>query len=496
MTAETRVRMAPGPTGPFHIGRTRTALINWLYARHTGGKFVLRIEDTDVKRSRPEHLQTIFDALRWLGLDWDEGPEIGGPFAPYFQMGRLESYRDYADRLLQDGHAYKCYCTPEELDALRKQADREKRPFTYPGTCRNLAPEEQARREAQGIEPVLRLQVPDEGKTEWEDLILGPVSYENAVLGDFVIMRASGVPLYNFAVAIDDLTMEITDVIRGQDHVSNTPRQIQVYNAIGAEMPRFGHVPLVVGIDRSKIGARFGAEPLTSLANAGYLPEALFNYFATLGTTYEADREIYSRDEIVHLFDISKVGKAAVAFDEDKLEWMNGVYIRSLPVEEFVERSLPFLQIRGLVSSSLSAEEREYVTAALALEQERVKTLADTVDAVDFFFQDELTYDPLLLIPKKGTHGDALRVLEASLREVQSAEDWNAETLEERFRQLTDSLELKTGITFMTIRVAITGRTFAPPLFATMVVLGRERVRERLERAWGALEAATASVSG
>jgi len=478
-----RVRMAPGPTGAFHIGRTRTALINWLYARHLGGTFVLRIEDTDVKRSKQEHLQTIFDALNWLGLNWDEGPEIGGPYAPYFQMGRLDTYRESVDRLLASGHAYECYCTREELDELRKQADRERRPFIYPGTCRNLTDEERAAKRGQGLEPVIRLRVPDDGTTEWDDLILGHTSFENAVLGDFVIMRANGIPLYNFAVAIDDLTMNITDVIRGQDHVSNTPRQIQVYHGLGAEPPRFGHVPLVVGIDRSKIGARFGAEPLTELADAGYLPEAIFNYFATLGTTYEGDREIYSRDDLIRLFDIERVGKAAVAFDEDKLNWMNGVYIRELSLDDFVARSLPFLQIRGLVADQLSTDDRAYIAAALALEQERVKTLAEVPDAVEFFFTDRLTYDPLTLIPKKGTLEDARRALEAAQDEVSAIAAFNSDSLEPAFRAMTERLQMKTGQTFMTVRVAITGRTFAPPLFDTMTVLGRDRVTRRLAAA-------------
>jgi glutamyl-tRNA synthetase len=483
-----RVRMAPGPTGPFHIGRTRTALINWLFARHTGGTFVLRIEDTDRNRSRPEHLQTIYDAFRWLEMPWDEGPEVGGPYAPYFQMSRLDSYREYADRLLETGRAYKCYCTPEELEALRQQANREKRPFRYPGTCRNLTAEERTQREVEGRSAVLRLAIPRDGTVRWDDLILGEITFENRELDDFVIMRANGIPLYNFAVAIDDLTMAMTHVIRGQDHVSNTPRQLHVYLALGVEPPRFGHVPLVVGLDRSKIGARFGAAPLTSLEQGGYLPEAIFNYFATLGTTYDGEREIFSREELISLFDLKRVGKAAAVFDEDKLEWMNGVYIRNLPLEEFARRCLPFLETAGLVSTPPRSDEVEYATKVLALEQERVKTLADTPEAVEPFFLDTLAYDPALLVPKKATADDARRVLEEGLHVLEEAEPFTKETLDPRLRQLTESLGLKTGVSFMALRVAVTGRTFAPPLFETMEVLGRERVVTRVRSALQALQ--------
>lgn len=486
--SDVRVRMAPGPTGPFHIGRTRTAIINWLFARHAGGTFVLRIEDTDRNRSRPEYLQTIYDAFRWLDMPWDEGPEVGGPFGPYFQMSRLESYRECADRLLDNGHAYKCYCTPEELEALRQQANREKRPFRYPGTCRNLTPEERAQREAEGRTAVLRLAIPEEGTVGWDDLVLGEITFDNRELDDFVIMRANGIPLYNFAVAIDDITMEMTHVIRGQDHVSNTPRQLHVYLGLGVAPPRFGHVPLVVGLDRSKIGARFGAAPLTALEQGGYLPEAIFNYFATLGITYETEREIYSREELIELFDLRRVGKAAAVFDEDKLEWMNGVYIRSLPLNEFVKRCLPFLETAGLVSTPPTPQETEYATRVLALEQERVKTLAETPEAVEPFFLDDLAYDPALLVPKKATADNAKEVLTQSLPLLERADPFDKEVLEPQLRALTESLGLKTGVSFMALRVATTGRTYAPPLFDTMEVLGKERVVARVRSALEALQ--------
>jgi glutamyl-tRNA synthetase len=482
------VRIAPGPTGPFHIGRSRTALLNWLFARHHGGVFVLRIEDTDQKRSRPEHLQSILDSLRWLGLDWDEGPDVGGPHTPYFQMGRLHTYRECAEQLLASGHAYPCYCTTEELDALRERARAEHRAFRYPGTCRNLTNEQRAAKEAQGLTSVLRLKTPDGGTTGWEDLMLGDVEFANDELDDWVIVKSDGIPTYNFAVVIDDVTMNITHVIRGQEHVPNTPRQLHVYRYLGLQAPIFAHLPMVLGMDRTKLSARHGAAPVTTYGEDGYLPEAIFNYLATLGVSYEEGREIFTREEIISLFDLQRVGRAGAAFDEDKLEWMNGVYIRGLPLDEFVRRSLPFLQMRGLVGTPPQAEEIDYATRALALEQERVRTLADTPNAVEFFFQEELVYDPALLVVKKSTPADARRVLKASLDGVAGIETFSHDALEPAFRALAERLELKTGVVFGTIRVAITGRTAAPPLFDTMDVLGRERVRTRLERALGFIE--------
>lgn len=478
--SEVRVRMAPGPTGAFHIGRSRTALLNWLFARHFGGTFVLRIEDTDVQRSRPEHLQSILDSLRWLGLNWDEGPEVGGPYAPYFQMGRLNTYAHYAQQLRQEGHAYPCYCTAEELDVLREQAKAAHRPFRYPGTCRNLTADERQAREAAGQEPVLRLRMPDEGATSFDDLLLGEITIQNAELDDFVIMRANGIPTYNFAVVVDDITMKITHVIRGQEHIANTPRQVVIYHYLGAPTPAFVHLPMVLGMDRSKLSARHGAAPVTTYGEDGFLPEAIFNYLATLGVTYDPEREIFSREELVRLFDLQRVSKSGGVFSDEKLEWMNGVYIRALGPEEFVRRSLPFLQVRGLVSPTPSEDELAYVSRALALEQERVRTLAETPEAVEFFLASELDYDPALLVVKRSSPEDARRVLHAAADLVAQVNPFTVEQLEPAFRALATQLELKTGVVFGTIRVAVTGRTAAPPLFDTMAVLGRERVAERL----------------
>jgi glutamyl-tRNA synthetase len=476
------VRIAPGPTGPFHIGRSRTAVLNWLFARHHDGTFVLRIEDTDRDRSKPEHLSGILESLRWLGLEWDEGPDVGGPYGPYFQMGRLDSYREYARRLEESVRAYRCYCTADELNALRKQADFERRPFRYPRTCRYLTVAERAERESRGSPYALRLAVPTQGTTAWDDLVLGEITVENEELDDFIIVRSDGVPLYNFVVVVDDCTMRITHVIRGQDHVSNTPKQILLYEALGEPMPRFAHTPLVVGLEGKKISARHGAEPVSAYGRDGYMPEAVLNYLATVGASYDGDREIFSAGELVEVFDISKIGKASAAFDPDKLDWMNGVYIRQLPLDEFVRLSLPFLQLRGLVSTPPTPDEIAYATRALELEQERVRTLAETPDAVEFFFGD-IVYDPEFLVAKKSTHDDAMRILVGAIDIITRTEKLGHDELEAEFRALADRLGLPTTVVFPTVRVAITGRTASPPLFDTMRVLGRYRVQQRLQDA-------------
>ncbi|HEX8918384.1 MAG TPA: glutamate--tRNA ligase [Chloroflexota bacterium] len=483
-TPAVRVRMAPGPTGPFHIGRTRTALLNWLFARHHGGTFVLRIEDTDQKRSRPEHLQSILDSLRWLNLTWDEGPDVGGPYPPYFQMGRLSTYQECAESLLRAGNAYTCYCTSAELDALREEARREHRAFRYPRTCRYLSDEQRAAREAMGLSHVVRLAVPDEGATGFDDLVLGPIQVDNSEIDDFVIVKSDGIPTYNFAVVVDDVTMEISHVIRGQDHVPNTPRQILVYNFLGKKTPAFAHVPLVVGMDRGKISARHGAEAVVAYGDDGFLPESIINYLATLGASYPEEREIFSPEELVEAFDLSHFGKASPVWNEEKLEWMNGVHIRSLSLDEFVERSLPFLQLRGLISSPPTDEELLRARRALALEQTRVRTLGDTPSAVEFFLQEKLAYDPATLVQKKSSPEEASLILAAVARILQeAAPSFSASELEPMFRHLTDELGLKTGTVFGTVRVAVTGRTAAPGLFETLEVLGRDTSLARVNQA-------------
>lgn len=492
---QVRVRMAPGPTGPFHLGRSRTALINWLFARRHNGVFVLRIEDTDQKRSRPEHLESILDSLRWMGLDWDEGPVVGGPYEPYFQMARLDVYREYIQRLVAAGKAYRCYCTTEELDTLRAQANAERRAFRYPRTCRNLTESERQAREDAGRTWVLRLALDDGGTIDFDDMVLGPISVRIEELDDFVIVKTDGVPTYNFAVVVDDASMHITHVIRGQDHVPNTPKQIAVYQHLGEPIPRFAHLPLVVGLEGEKISARHGAEAVSVWGTTrGYLPDAVINYLATIGISYREGDDILSREELIELFDLAKVGRSRSKADDDKLDWMNGVYIRNLPVEEFVRRSLPFLQQRELISTPPSPDEIARATAALSLEQERVRTLAETPDAVEFFLRESISYDPASLVARKSSREDARRVLAAALNALDDLKSFSAEELEPHFRALAERLELGAGVVFGTLRVAITGRTKAPPLFDTMAVLGSPLVRRRLAAALELLDGSSDSL--
>jgi glutamyl-tRNA synthetase len=483
-----RVRIAPGPTGPFHLGRSRTAVINWLFARHHGGTFVLRIEDTDRVRSRPEHLQSILDSLRWLGMEWDEGPEIGGPHAPYFQMSRLGTYPPHTDRLLERGQAYRCYCTPEELEAQRKAAQEAGQAYRYPRTCRFLTAAERAEKESTGLAWVIRLAVPESGTTSWNDLVLGEISYDNAEMDDFIMVRSDGSPTYNFVVVVDDLTMEISHVIRGQDHVSNTPRQLLIYHNLGEQPPKFGHVPLVVGLDEKKISARLGADAVAVWGEKeGYLPEAVFNYLATVGVSYEEGREIFSREELIRQFDLDKVGRSRSKLDEDKIRWLNAEYIRSLPVEVFVRLSLPHLQLRGLIGSPPADAELDLARRAVPLEQERVRTLSEVPDAVEFFFGDGVVYDPALLVPKKSSRENALAVLDGAAAAIAALETVSEATLDAAVSGVVKDLALDRGPAFMTLRVAITGRTAAPGLFETMNALGREKVLDRVAQAIGKL---------
>ncbi len=484
-----RVRMAPSPTGLFHVGSARTALFNWLFARHHGGTFVLRIEDTDVVRSKPEYVLDIMESLRWLGLDWDEGPEVGGPYGPYFQMQRLDTYRSAADKLLAMGAAYYCYCTPEELEVERERARAEKTAYRYSRRCRALTPEQRAAFEAQGRRPVIRFAMPSEGTVAFDDLIRGPISFANSELDDLVIVKSDGIPTYNFAVVVDDTTMEITHVIRGEDHISNTPKQIHIFKALGYSIPQFAHLPMILGPDRSKLSKRHGAASITEYAEMGFLPEALDNYLALLGWSYDDKQEIFTKDELVKYFSIERVGKTGAIFNIEKLDWMNGYYIRQLALDDLTDRVLPFLRKAGLVPQEpLSLEQFEYVKSVTALIQERLKRLAEMPDLTDFFFREEIEYDPALLVSKGLTPAETkAAIIEARTRIVGVAQ-FDVPSLEHTMRELAEDLAMKTGQLFGALRVAITGRTVAPPLFQTMVVLGRERTVTRVDKAISQLD--------
>ncbi len=494
-----RVRFAPSPTGYLHVGGARTALFNWLFARHHGGTFILRIEDTDRKRFVPDSLEDIQENLRWLGLDWDEGPGVGGPYGPYFQSERLELYRRHAEELVAKGAAYYCYCTPQRLEALRKEQMARGQKPGYDRRCRNLSAEERARLEAEGRPRVIRLKVPLEGETTFTDLIRGEITWANAELDDLVLLKSDGFPTYHLANVVDDHLMGITHVIRGDEWISSTPKHVLLYQAFGWEPPVFAHLPLILDPSgKGKMSKRKKKGPggveypvlVREFRQLGYLPEALFNFLALQGWALDDHTELFTREELIRVFDLNRVKASPAAFSYDKLLWMNGVYIRKLSVAELTERVLPFLQRAGLVPDPCPPQVRAKVEQVVALEQERIKTLAELAEVADFFFREIEPPPAKLLTPKKTTPEQALTALRTALERLEALETWDEEALEGVLRPLAAELGLKTGQLFMAVRVAATGRTATPGLFETLAVLGRETTLRRLRQAIPVLEAA------
>jgi len=480
-TQPVRVRFAPSPTGYLHVGGARTALFNWVFARHHGGVFILRIEDTDRVRSTEESVGGILSSMRWLGLDWDEGPGVGGEYEPYFQMQRLPFYRAVMEQLLQQGKAYYCYCTPQELEQRRKAALSAGKPPGYDRRCRLLTPKERAVFEAEDRKSAVRFAMPLEGETIVDDLIHGRVHFANEQLDDLVIMKADSTPTYNFAVVVDDMLMRISHVIRADEHLANTPRQIRIYEALGYPLPRFAHVSMILGEDRAKLSKRHGATSLGDYHGSGYLPEAMFNFLALLGWAYDDKTEIMTQQEIVERFALERVNPSPAVFSKDKLDWMNGVYIRQLRTDDLATRLLPFLERAGL------NVDVEIVQRLVPLIQERIKVLADAIDLVDFFFQEEIAFEPQLLIGKKMGPADSLAALRSVHRVLDELSAFDEETLEGTLRHLAQQLGLKAGQLFGIIRAAVTGKSVAPPLFGTLSILGKERVLIRIQNAEKAL---------
>jgi glutamyl-tRNA synthetase len=478
---QVRVRFAPSPTGYLHVGGARTALFNWLFARNRGGVFVLRIEDTDKIRSTEESVGGILSSLDWLGLDWDEGPGIGGDYEPYFQTQRLPFYHAVVEQLLDRGSAYHCYCTQEELQARRQAALASGQAPRYDKRCRHLSDKERAALEAEGRIPAVRFAMPLEGETVVHDLIRGEVRFANEQLDDLVIMKGEATPTYNFAVVVDDMLMRISHVIRGDEHLANTPRQIRIYEALGYELPQFAHVSMILGEDGAKLSKRHGATALGDFRDSGYLPEAMFNFLALLGWAYDDKTEIMSREQIIERFTLEKINPSPAIFSRDKLEWMNGVYIRGLAEDDLVAHLMPSLQRAGL-----SADE-DTVHRLVPLIQERMKVLTDAAELVDFFFTEEIDYDAQLLIGKKMDPATSLQALRRVYQVLERMPSFDRDSLEASLRGLTEELGLKAGQLFGIIRVAVTGKVVAPPLFGTLSALGRERVLARLRQADEAL---------
>jgi glutamyl-tRNA synthetase len=464
------------------VGNIRTALFNWLFARHHGGSFIVRIEDTDVTRKVKGAVKAILDGLRWLGLDWDEGPEVGGKYAPYIQSQRLEIYRELAERLVAQGDAYYCYCSPQRLEEMRAEQIKCKQPPGYDRYCRNLSQEERAKKEAEGITPVVRFKTPLEGQTRFNDLIYGDVVFENNTIDDFVLLKSDGYPTYHLANVVDDHAMEISHVIRAEEWISSTPRHLLLYRAFGFEPPQFIHHPMILGPDRAKLSKRHGAVSILEYREQGYLPEAMVNFLALLGWSLDDKTEIISRQELIDNFSLERIGKTGAIFNREKLDWMNGVYIRSLTADEFFEAVEPYLMTDISAGKALISSE-EYVRDILPLVQERARTLAEVTELAQFFFVDELDYEPSLLIGENMNHQSAIQALTVAKQRLSQVQAFDANSLEGVLRPLAVELGLKTGQLFGTLRVAVTGRTAAPPLFQTMAVLGKERCLKRIEAA-------------
>jgi glutamyl-tRNA synthetase len=477
--AMVRVRFAPSPTGYPHLGNIRTALFNWVFARHNNGVFILRIEDTDAARLVGGATDVILESLRWLGLDWDDGP--------YFQSQRLELYREVADRLLKQELAYQCYCPTERLELMRQEQMKRKQPPGYDRHCRNLTQEQRAEMEAKGIIPVVRFKTPLEGQTPFNDLLRGQIIFENTTLDDFVLLKSDGHPTYHLANIVDDHLMEISHVLRADEWLSSTPRHVLLYQALGWQPPQFAHLPMILGPDRSKLSKRHGATAITEYQEQGYLPEAMFNFLVLLGWALDDKTELLMREEIIKYFSLERISRTAAVFNKDKLDWMNGVYLRGLSLEEFVQRAIPFLE-RDLPAEINRPLDIGYIRQLGPLVQERARTLAEVPQLSEFFFVDELEYDTGLLLGKIDK-AEAIKSLQASVVRMDSLKDWNAASLEAVFRPLAEELKLKTSVFFGLLRVAITGRTAAPPLFQTMGVLGKERCLKRLRAALDKLSA-------
>jgi len=456
-----RTRFAPSPTGDLHIGGARTALFNWLLARHAQGVFILRIEDTDVARSTEEAIQVILDAMTWLGMDWDEGP--------FYQTERISLYQEAAEKLLNKGKAYRCYCTPEELTAKREAALKAGIKPKYDRTCLNR------KSFPSGKSSVIRFLSPEEGKTVVEDIIQGRVEFDNSELDDLIILRSDGLPTYNFSVVVDDATMEITHVIRGNDHLNNTPRQIQIYQALDYPLPKFGHVPMILGPDKKKLSKRHGAQSVMEYQKMGYLPQAVVNYLVRLGWSY-GDQEEFTREELIEKFDMEAVGRSAAAMNPGKLDWLNAQYIKKIELDELVQRVQPFIEARGYLNINPDRLRK----AVLSL-RERAKTLVEMAELSEFYFCEEIAYDEKMAV--KFLNQETLLVLNQiipSLSGESTLEKGNVHPLIQQLAEMRGEPLVKIA---QPLRVALTGRTVSPPIDEVMEVLGKEEVIKRLQRA-------------
>ncbi len=460
-----RVRFAPSPTGLLHIGGVRTAFINFLFARKNKGKFILRIEDTDVKRSTKEAVDAILDGLRWLGIEWDEGP--------FFQSERMDIYNRYLKKLIERDMVYPCFCTKEEIEREREEAKKKGIPYKYSGKCRNLSKEEREERIRRGDKYVWRFKVP-EGDVRFKDLIKGDMHFINSVLDDFIIVRSDGIPVYNFSCVVDDFEMGITHVIRGEDHLSNTHKQILIYEALGIKPPEFGHLPLILGKDREKLSKRHGSVSVEEFKREGFLPEAIINYIFLLGFSLKGNKEIFSLPEMIDEFSIDKVSRTSSVFDYEKLRWINGYYIRHLSVEELLNRGKEFIPERFMEKGV------EFVKRVLKEIQGNIKVLSDIPYLVDYFINEPIYEEGKI---KEITEDErVLLFLKRFLSSIDKIEPFEANSIEKKIREILDEMGIKLKVVAQPLRYILTGRFASPPLFTLIELLGRETVKERIKR--------------
>lgn len=479
MCDEVRVRFAPSPTGPFHIGGARSALFNWLFARKMGGKLILRIEDTDLERSSRESEENIKAALKWLGMDWDEGIDVGGENGPYRQTERLDIYKKYTEKLLAEGKAYYCYCTDEELEEERQALIKEGKMPRYMGKCRNLTPEQIAAYEAEGRKPTVRFRVPADQQILVRDMVRGDVVFDSNNIGDFVIVKSDGIPTYNYAVVIDDALMHITHVVRAEEHLSNTPRQCLVYDALGFEKPVFGHISLILGKDHTKMSKRHGATSVDQYRQLGYLPEGIVNFLALLGWAPNSEQEIFSIDELIKEFSMERVAKNPAVFDIDKLNWINQHYMRQLDDEAFFAAAKPHMIAAGYMTGEETGEKLAWLKKVVATSKDHVSFAAQIPASVEMYFNDEFGFE----------NDEAAAVLQAEtvptvigmlLEELPKLEVLDGAAVKALFKTIQKTTKLKGKDVFMPIRVALTGNQHGPELAEMVPLLGIERTEKRI----------------
>ncbi len=481
---ETRVRFAPSPTGYLHIGGARTALYNWLYAKQKKGKFILRIEDTDIQRSTEESIQTILDGLKWFGLDWDEGPGKKGSYGPYFQSQRLDIYNRQLNRLLEEEKAYRCFCTNEKLSIKKEEAKKNKTNYKYDKTCRNLS-EEQIEKNLKNNNPfVIRLKQDRNDDIIFNDMIKGEIKISSGMFDNFIIRKSDGYPVYNFAVVCDDALMKIDTVIRGDDHISNTPRQILLYKALGFEVPTFAHLPMILGEDKTRLSKRHGATAILQYKELGFLPEAIRNYLARLGWGYDDSQEIFTTEELIEKFSIDKVSKNPAIFNYKKLQWLNGNYIQKLNIDERTEAVLPYLKTKGYIDNEFIQKNKDYLKKIVEIIGDRIKTFPDVLYYSDFFFIDEIKFEEDV-INKLFSKVDLTDTYNKIINSLNSIKNWTKDEIMGQLEKASTDTSTKRKDYFQAIRAGLTGKLNSPDLMDIMLIMGKEKVLKRLKEAKG-----------